>query len=156
MTTDRNNLAASNKPSALVDPIWQQLRAEAELAADAEPALASAISAGILRQTSLEAAVANRVGERLRTQIVALGMEPEALRQAFKQMATEEREWSIVLRADLAAVFDRDPACDRYLEPVFYFKGFQALQAHRLAHWLWNSGRRDFALAIQHFATIRK
>jgi serine O-acetyltransferase len=46
-------------------------------------------------------------------------------------------------------VYDRDPACDRFIEPVLYFKGFHAIQTHRLAHWLWTKGRRDFALYLQ-------
>ena len=41
------------------------------------------------------------------------------------------------MRADLAAVFDRDPACHRYMEPLLYFKGFHALVTHRFAHELW-------------------
>jgi serine O-acetyltransferase len=52
-------------------------------------------------------------------------------------------------RADLQAVYDRDPACTRYLEPLLYFKGFHALVTHRFAHVLWNAGRRDFALYLQ-------
>ena len=44
---------------------------------------------------------------------------------------------------------DRDPACERLIEPLLYFKGFHAIQTHRLAHWLWTNGRRDFALYLQ-------
>ena len=47
------------------------------------------------------------------------------------------------------AVADRDPACTRIIEPVLYFKGFHAIQTHRLAHALWKAGRRDFALYLQ-------
>jgi serine O-acetyltransferase len=46
-------------------------------------------------------------------------------------------------------VADRDPACLRLIEPLLYFKGFHALQCHRLAHALWKAGRRDFALWLQ-------
>ena len=53
------------------------------------------------------------------------------------------------MRVDLAAVYDRDPACHRYIEPVLYFKGFHAIQTHRLAHWLWQQGRRDLAYYLQ-------
>jgi serine O-acetyltransferase len=52
-------------------------------------------------------------------------------------------------RADIVAVFDRDPATDRFIEPVLYYKGFHAIQTHRLAHWLWNKGRKDFAYYLQ-------
>ncbi|MEQ9570588.1 MAG: serine O-acetyltransferase, partial [Nitratireductor sp.] len=57
--------------------------------------------------------------------------------------------WSAILRVDIQAYYDRDPACQRFVEPVLYFKGFHALQTHRLAHWLFNQGRRDFALYLQ-------
>ena len=55
----------------------------------------------------------------------------------------------MIFRADLAAVYDRDPACTRYLDPLLYFKGFHALVTHRFAHALWKRGRRDFALYLQ-------
>ena len=32
---------------------------------------------------------------------------------------------------------------------MLYFKGFHAIQTHRLAHWLWGKGRKDFALYLQ-------
>ena len=48
------------------------------------------------------------------------------------------------MRCDIAAVYDRDPACDRHIEPLLYFKGFHAIQTHRLAHWLWQQGPARF------------
>ena len=54
-----------------------------------------------------------------------------------------------LFRADIAATTDRDPAADRCIEPLLYFKGFHAIQTHRLAHWLWNKGRQDFAFYLQ-------
>ena len=32
---------------------------------------------------------------------------------------------------------------------MLYFKGFHALQTHRLAHWLYKKGRKDFAYYLQ-------
>jgi serine O-acetyltransferase len=46
-------------------------------------------------------------------------------------------------------VLDRDPACMRLIEPLLFFKGFHAIQTHRLAHALWKAGRRDLALYLQ-------
>jgi serine O-acetyltransferase len=46
-------------------------------------------------------------------------------------------------------VYDRDPATSRFIDPLLYFKGFHAIQAHRLAHWLHNNGRKDFAFYLQ-------
>ena len=45
--------------------------------------------------------------------------------------------------------YDRDPATHRYIEPVLYYKGFHAIQTHRLAHWLLEKGRKDFAYYLQ-------
>ena len=52
-------------------------------------------------------------------------------------------------RADIVATVDRDPATHRFIDPVLYFKGFHAIQTHRLAHWLWEKGRKDFAFYLQ-------
>jgi serine O-acetyltransferase len=32
---------------------------------------------------------------------------------------------------------------------MLYFKGFHAIQVHRLNHWLWHNNERDFALYLQ-------
>ena len=70
-------------------------------------------------------------------------------RHLFLEEALEQHHRAVVLRADLAAVLDRDPACNRYLEPLLFFKGFHALVTHRFAHELWRQGRTDFALYLQ-------
>ena len=52
-------------------------------------------------------------------------------------------------RADIVATVDRDPATNRFIEPVLYYKGLHAIETHRLAHWLWRHERRDFAYYLQ-------
>ena len=47
------------------------------------------------------------------------------------------------------AVYERDPACHRLMQPLLFFKGYQAVQAYRLGHWLWTEGRRDLAYFVQ-------
>ena len=51
--------------------------------------------------------------------------------------------------ADLLAIRDRDPSCEDLLTPFLFFKGFQALQAHRVSHWLWMGGRIHLARHMQ-------
>lgn len=46
-------------------------------------------------------------------------------------------------------MFERDPACHEYIQPLLYFKGFHAIQAHRVSHWLYNQGRKHLAYYIQ-------
>jgi serine O-acetyltransferase len=73
----------------------------------------------------------------------------ELIRQAFDEAFEAEPSIGDAIRADIVAVAERDPATTRYIEPVLYYKGFHALQTHRLAHFLWNRGRKDFALYLQ-------
>jgi serine O-acetyltransferase len=44
---------------------------------------------------------------------------------------------------------DRDPACHRFIQPILFFKGYQAVQAYRIGHWLWGQGRKDLAYFVQ-------
>jgi serine O-acetyltransferase len=129
----------------VMDPIWNSVRQEAEIAAVNDPLLSGFLYSTILNARSLEEAVIHRISERLDHADVTANM----LRQGFQQMAEEWPDWGAWLRVDIQAVYDRDPACSRFIEPVLYFKGFHALQTHRLSHWLWNQGRIDFALYLQ-------
>jgi len=128
-----------------VDPIWHRIRQEAEAAVDTDPAIGTFFHTGVLNQAGLEQAIAHRVAERLDHPDVPA----ELIRQAFDAMLDADTGFAEAVRIDLQAVFDRDPACPRLLEPLLYFKGFHAIQTHRLAHWLHSNGRRDFALYLQ-------
>ncbi|MBO0662207.1 serine O-acetyltransferase [Jiella sp. MQZ9-1] len=128
-----------------VDPIFAEIRREAEDVVAAEPVLASFVHATILNQPSFEAALVHRISQRLDHPDVPAVL----IVQAFNDMLAAETDFLEVVRTDIQAVYDRDPACERYLEPLLFFKGFHAIQTHRLAHWLWQNGRRDFALYLQ-------
>jgi serine O-acetyltransferase len=128
-----------------VDPIWTTLREEAESVIAREPALGGFIYTYILNHARLEDAVAHRISDRLGGP--AFG--GDLINRAFVEMAAARDDYAVELRSDLMAVYDRDPACTRFLEPVLYFKGFHAIETHRLAHWLKGSGRLDFAFYLQ-------
>lgn len=128
-----------------LDPVWARVREEAQAAAAREPQLASFIFETILNHDSLERAVAHRIAARLDHPDVSSDM----IRQAYDELIEAEPATGEAIRADIGAVVDRDPACSRAIEPVLYFKGFHALQTHRLAHFLWKRGRQDFALYLQ-------
>jgi serine O-acetyltransferase len=128
-----------------LDPVWSRLRREAEAAIAAEPSLGSLIVGSVINQPSFEAAVSHRVAARLGHPAVAADL----IEQAFAEALAADDSVAQGMRADVLAVLDRDPACYRVLEPVLFFKGFHALQCHRLAHWLWRQDRRDFALYLQ-------
>lgn len=131
--------------AGIVDPVWSRMRNEAEAAAKAEPALAAFFLTSILHHERLEDAIIHRVANRL----ARAGLAADLLAQTFGEAIEAEPTLGDVFRADIIAVADRDPACMRLIEPLLYFKGFHAIQTHRLAHWMWGAGRRDFALLLQ-------
>jgi serine O-acetyltransferase len=129
----------------MVDPVWTRIRREAEEIARREPEIASFIYSNVLHNDTLEAAIVQRIAERLDHPAVS----GELIRQAYTDALEENPALGDIFRADIAAVFDRDPATNRYIEPVLYYKGFHAIQTHRLAYWLWGKGRKDFAYYLQ-------
>ncbi len=137
---------ANTRPRvSALDPVWKRICDEAEDAVQDEPLLGALIHAGLLHHDALEDALAYRFALKLSS--------GELSEQLLREIADAAHDADPALgkaaRADLAAVHDRDPACQRYIQPILFFKGFQALQAYRVAHHLWAEGRRDMAYLIQ-------
>ena len=130
---------------SVMDPVWTRIRQEAEAVIRNEPSLASLVLTTILNHPVLENAVVHRIAARLGHP----ALPAELVAQVFLNATADDRSIGEAIRADILAIADRDPACTRLIEPVLYFKGFHAVQTHRLAHWLWSQGRRDFALYLQ-------
>lgn len=124
---------------------WAMLRASAEQAARDEPLLASQLNAVILAHGDLAAALSFQIARKIGDDEMGAMSVREVCREAF------ESDPSIVAAAgaDLQAVAERDPAIRSLLQPFLYFKGFQAIQAHRVAHWLWQQGRETLAFHVQ-------
>lgn len=128
-----------------VDPVWTRIRDEAEAIVQREPELATFIYSSVLHHDRLEDAVVHRIAERLDHSALS----GDLIRQAYNDALEADPDLGNAFRADLVAVYDRDPAVSRFIDALLYFKGFHAIQAHRLAHWLYKNGRKDFAYYIQ-------
>jgi serine O-acetyltransferase len=127
------------------DPVWLALRSQADELARAEPSLASFVHVTILKHDRLEDALSYHLAKKIGGDDLSPMLAREILDEAFAA-APEIGE---AVRADLSAVFERDPACHRYLDAFLFYKGFLAIQAHRVAHWLWRDGREPMALFFQ-------
>ncbi len=128
-----------------VDPVWQRILDEADQAVKDEPLLGGLIHGCILHHDTLEKALAYRLAQKL-----ASGeMSEQLVREIADEAYRGDAGLGAAARADIMAVHDRDPACHRYLQPLLFFKGFQAVQAYRVGHWLWTEGRRDLAYFVQ-------
>ena len=130
---------------AALDPIWDRIRSEAEAIVSREPELAAFIYSTVLHHSRLEDSVVHRLADRLDH----CSLSGDLVRQIYDEALRDEPDLGNAFRADLVAVYDRDPATSRFIEPLLYFKGFHAIQTHRLAHWLYQKGRKDFAYYLQ-------
>ncbi len=125
--------------------VFESLRIEAERAARAEPMLTSLLNAAILSHDDLLSALAYQLGRKLgEADVGALCIRDLAMSVFAEQSCLAE-----VVEADLQAVFERDAAARGYLQPFLFFKGFLALQSHRVAYELWRQGRETMAFHLQ-------
>ncbi len=128
-----------------VDPVWTKVCAEANEVIRTEPLLGALLHSGLLHHPSLERALAYRFSLKL-----ASGeMSEQILREMADEAYADDPDLGQSARADLAAVYDRDPACHQLIQPLLFFKGYQAIQAYRIGHWLWQQGRAHMAYFVQ-------
>jgi serine O-acetyltransferase len=145
LVTNFEQFQAAKANADVSAALWAGLRQEAEEAFSQEHALGGLFVTSILNRASFEDAVIHRISARLGNEVVAAYL----IADVFPQATASDAGIGAGFRADILAVLDRDPACERLIEPFLYFKGFHAIQTHRLAHWLWTNGRTDFALYLQ-------
>lgn len=139
------DMADTRAKVATVDPVWQRVREEADAAIAREPLLGGMIHSSLLHHATMERALAYRFSMKLASR----EMSEQILREIADEAYQADPSLGQVARADLVAVLDRDPACHRYLQPLLFFKGYQAVQAYRVGHWLWGAGRTDLAYFVQ-------
>ena len=121
--------------------VWRLMRDEADLIVASEPAISVFLQKSILDHTSFLDALSHCLAD----QLVDVQWTNASLKNIFKEALESDRQIIINACLDLSASFERDAACDKYLTPLLYFKGFQALQLQRVANWYWRKGRIDWS-----------
>jgi serine O-acetyltransferase len=129
----------------MTDELWQQLRRDAEQVIQQEPLLASYVYACILNHDSLASALSFILANKLSDDVMPVVTVRELFDSAFES-SPEIIEFAV---CDIKAVYNRDAAICSYLPVILYLKGFQSIQVHRLAHYLWKNSRQELALFIQ-------
>ena len=129
----------------LADGIWEKLREEAKQDIETEPALASYLYSTILAHKGIEDVLAFVLANKLRNNVLL----DSQLLELFRSQLNKHPDLGRKCLADMQAVFERDPACDRYLSVMLFFKGFQAIQAQRVAHTLWREDRKALSFLLQ-------
>jgi serine O-acetyltransferase len=130
---------------AKCDPIWSALREQAEDWAVREPALASFVHATILKHDRLEDALSYHLAKKIGSE----DLSPMMTREIFEEAMADDSSIGESVRADLSAVFERDPACNSHVEAFLFYKGFHSIECYRVGHWLWTNGRHPMALFFQ-------
>jgi serine O-acetyltransferase len=124
---------------------WPRMRMEAASAAAKEPVLASFLHAMVLNHQNFADALSYRLADKLNDHEMSAMLWRDVCAEAYRN----EPKLVDAALADVLACFARDPATIEYVQPFLYFKGYLSLQAHRVAHWLWNRDRRPLALYLQ-------
>ena len=130
--------------------IWENIKTEARALADCEPMLASFYHATLLKHDDLGSALSYMLANKLANPI----MPAIAIREVIQDAYRQDPSMIISAACDIQAVRQRDPAVDKYSTPLLYLKGFHALQAYRIGHWLWNEGRRALAVYLQNEISV--
>ena len=130
--------------------LWQAIRNEASAHAEQEPILASYLHASILNHTGLTSAL----GFLLAGKLDSAAAPALTIREVVDAAHAGDPCLSTAAANDILASYQRDSACHFYSTPLLFYKGFQALQAYRVANWLWQQNRREMALFFQHAISV--
>ena len=128
-----------------MDPVWLRLCEEARRTIAREPLLGGLIHSSLLHHPTMERALSYRFSMKL----ASSEMSEQILREIADEAFRSDQNLGLAARADLVAVLERDPACHYLMQPILFFKGYQAIQAYRIGHWLWSQGRHDIAYFVQ-------
>src|ERR1700733_14371132 len=130
---------------AVSDELWSGIRREAARAAAQDPLLAQAIERAVLRRASLGDALCHLLARKLADP----ELDASSITMLVGDAIEDDPEIAASAATDLCAIRERDPACPDLLTPFLFFKGYQALQAYRVSHWLWHHGRHHLANLMQ-------
>lgn len=128
-----------------VDPVWNRVIQEASDLIIKEPILGGLVNSSILYHSKFEKALSYRIALKLES----AEMPAQILREISDEAFMDNKYLAQAARADMIAVFDRDPACHTFIQPLLFFKGYQAVQSYRIANWLWLKGRQEMAYYFQ-------
>jgi serine O-acetyltransferase len=131
-------------------PVWPALRQQADALAKHTPSLQTALQRAVLDQASFADALAHRLADAL-TPTVPHGLD---VRQILGSALAEAPQIVDAAQADLHKLATTNPACPSLLTGFLSFRGFQALQLHRINHVLWSQGSEELAVLLQNWGAI--
>ena len=131
--------------SSKTESLWESIGHEVKLRADFEPIMSTFLYATVLNHSTFEGALSFLLASKLDSQVVT----SMAIREIIDEAYQADPRIIEAAETDIKAVRERDPACKSFSTPFLFFKGFHALQGHRIAHWLWANERHSLAFYFQ-------
>jgi len=125
--------------------LWQAMRQEVHARAEFEPIMSTFFHATVLNHDTIEGALSFLLASKLDSPVVS----SMAIREIIEDAYAAEPSLIHAAEIDIKATRMRDPACNSYSTPFLFYKGFHALQTHRIAHWLWGQSRHSLAFYFQ-------
>ena len=133
-----------------IGDLWPIMCEEARTKASEEPILGSYFHATILNHKSFGSALSFRLASKLDNPMLPTML----IRDVIQEAISADPSILQAAEIDILATCARDPACEDLSTPFLFFKGFHALQAYRIAHWLWCKGRRTLAQFFQNQISV--
>lgn len=142
------------------DMVWLEIRRDAEqmsreesealLGLEASELLPGILESSVLKWGSLEEALAAHLASKLSWDVAPSHRWYSLLLKSFTQGASAcGTRIPNLIREDLTAIKERDPACPSSGHAFLHFKGFHGIQVYRAANWLWLKGLKSLASALQ-------
>lgn len=126
----------------ILEIVWSNMKIEARLLIDSEPILTSFIYTTLLRHTNFKDAFIHMLSKKLTNENIST----IAIVQILADICEADNNIIISAAQDIYAIRLNDPSVTKYLTPFLYLKGFHALQAHRISHWLWQHDRKELSM----------
>lgn len=128
-----------------VQDLWRSIRLTARDWALREPVLSGWLTHCVLEASTFEYGLGIILSDKLADSVLPV----RTLLPLMLQAMDDDPEIIAAAAADLDAHYNRNPACPDHLTGLLFFKGYHAVQAHRIAHWFWRHDRRILANYMQ-------
>ncbi|EHH67859.1 serine O-acetyltransferase [Gluconobacter morbifer] len=123
--------------------LWREMQSQACSCHD--PLIQDVFATNIGDHADFQSALASLLGTKLADRSISA----TAITRLVANILAASPEIAVAAAADILATRERDPACPDLVTPFLFFKGWQALQAYRIAHDLWRQDRRHLAHHFQ-------
>lgn len=139
------NLLSPEPVRDITSTVWTSIRASGEQWAAREPMMSGWLTHCVLGARNFAYSLAVVLTDKLADSVLP----QQVLMPLLLEAIADDPLIAEAAAADLDAQYTRNPACPDHLTAFLFFKGYHAVEAHRVAHWFWQQDRRTLAYYLQ-------